>query len=99
MYNPSSAFGTSNSEIDKYLYVQIKLLNLVEVAYIENRIDETTYKSKLSQLMTKINSLKAQLPHFNPDAFFQVVSLHPDLCFEQPELRVHQDKECLLEYC
>lgn len=79
MYNP---FAGGNTEIDKYLYVQIKLLNLVEVANIESKIDDHTYKSKISQLMTKINSLKAQMPNFNPDAFFQVYCPYIDLCFE-----------------
>lgn len=72
MYNPSS-FGApagGNSEIERYIYVHVKLLNFVEVAYIENKIDDDTYRTKTSGLMTKIQTLRGQIPNFKVDEFF-----------------------------
>lgn len=70
---PVSSFGVpggANSEIEKYIYVHLKLLNFVEVAYIESKIDDETYRNKTASLMSKINTLKTQIPNWKVDEFF-----------------------------
>ena len=78
MYNPfdggSGIIGGSSSDIDRLLYVQMKLLNFVEVAYIENRISQEVYSEKIQSIMSKINTLKQQTHNFNVDNFFIVLS-------------------------
>jgi len=72
-YDSGSSFGNpATLEVEKYLYVQLKMLNFVEVAYIENRISDDVYKSKVNGIMNKISTLKAQIPNFNVDNYFKV---------------------------
>lgn len=90
MYNPTSGFGGGSTEIERYLFIQIKLLNFVEVAYIENKLADDVYRQKTNQLMEKINSLKQQLPSFNVDNYFQVRGPYLGVRAEQPQLRFHE---------
>ena len=76
MFNPTGGFGSGNTEIERYLYVQVKLLNFVEVSYIENKITDEVYKQKVGQLVDKLNSQKQQIPSFSEDNFFQVRCPH-----------------------
>ena len=73
-FHANTQIGSTDTE--RYLFVHLKLLNFVEVAYIENRISDDEYRKKIEGLMSKINNLKAQMPSFNVDNFFMVVPAH-----------------------
>ncbi len=70
-FQQNSQIGMSDTE--RYLFIHIKLLNFVEVAYNENRISDDDYRKKIEGLMPKISGLKAQLPNFHVDSFFMVL--------------------------
>lgn len=90
-FQPNTQFASADTE--RYLFVHLKLLNFVEVAYIENRISDDEYRRKIEGLMSKINNLKAQMPSFNVDSFFMVAASSADLQAERPKLRLHEAQE------
>lgn len=61
-----------NKDIEKYLYVQAKLLNFIELAYNEGKIDKTQFQELLNEKMQLINGYKARITNFDAREFIKV---------------------------